>query len=207
MRAQRAGPGKDRIIAERDRRPLREIAGQLDHPPRESGDGGGEAEVDRQRCRTALPRSPERQRRHDHRQILAELAEGRRRTRARGPVHRAAHGLAEARDPQREQQPGNADREKGRLPADEPQRTAGGIGVVPRLDDQRADEQRHAAAQIKPRRIDGERGRLLPFREIVGDQRIGGRARGRLADPDAHARERQRELVIGEARKGGHRRP
>src|SRR3546814_2807283 len=87
-------------------------------------------------------------------------------------VHRAAHGLAEARDPQRNQQPRDADREERRLPADETDRAARGIGVIPCLDDQRADEQRHAAAEVKPRRIDGERGRFLPLREIVGDQRI-----------------------------------
>ena len=57
-----------------------------------------------------------------------------------------------------------------------------------------ADEQRHAAAEVEPRRIDGERGGALALGEIVRDQRIGGRARGRFADADAHARRYQRAL-------------
>ena len=103
--------------------------------------------------------------------------------------------------------PEELDRKERRLPSGQTHGRVGRIGLVPRLHDQGADEQRHAAAKVEPRRIDGERGRLLPFREIVGDQRIGGRAGGGFTDADAHARKGQGELVIGEARQRRHRRP
>ena len=55
--------------------------------------------------------------------------------------------------------------------------------------------------------VDRDRGGALLRREVVGDERVRGRAARRLADADADARERQVQVGLRRARERGHRAP
>ena len=206
---QRVGPGKDGIDADPHRGPLRRRLARQQHQHR---DGASHQQQDQhiadQRMRAAPGGADQRQRRDDGQQFRDEAGGGRRRTSRAAAFRLAPDGFAQRRDQDGEDQPRHAHGQEGGLPPGKAHRAAMiGIGPVPSLDDQPADEQRQAAADIDARRIDGERRRSQPRREPVGNQRIGGRAGGRLADPDADARARQGEARPREAGQGGHRRP
>ena len=150
----------------------------------------------------------EGQRRQDARQVAPEARErvgdgGWRRQ----AVGAAADRLLQRRHPQGEEQAGETDGEERRLPADQPERPAAGEVRVPRLDDDGADQQRDAAAEVEAARINRQRRRPPLAREPVGQHRERRRTRRCLADADADACRAQLDEARRQARQHGHPRP
>ena len=150
------------------------------------------------------------ERRDDAGQIGEEIADdrlARHRHGRRQAIGTAADWLDEGCHPQCQKQAGNADRHKCRLPADQAQRTAAGIGCVPTLHHHRADQQRNAAAEIQAGGINGDGGGATGLGEPIGNHRIGRRTSGRLANANADAGKRKLAETAGEARHRRHPRP
>ena len=204
---QRLRPREDRIAADANGAPLQRVAGERDHRGRAERDGSEPGEVDAECARAAARGLHQRERRDDARQLGEELRPRRGFGRAQYALGHAAQRLAQGEHPQRQQQPRQADGEESRLPADEAEGAAARKRAVPALHDDAADEQRQAAADVEPARIDGERGGALLLREIVRDDREGAGTRRRLADADADARRGELAEVLREAGERRHRRP
>ncbi len=164
--------------------------------------------IDDQRARAITCRTDQRQRRQDGEQFGEEIAERRRvRRRRRQSLRHAADRLAQRRDPQRDDETGNADDQECRLPAVQAERTAQRVSIVPALDDQAANAERQSAANVKPGRVDGERGGAQPAREPVRNQRIGARTCRRLTHADPNPRGAQHGAAARKSRHRRHRRP
>ena len=192
---ERADPREGGVDPQRERAPLRQIAGHAHEHDADRGDRAGDCEIarDRARARSLAHEVPER----EGGQHGAELAqEGAKRVRIGGrgeAVGPAAHRLAQRAHPDREQQPREADEEVGGLPALEAEgRGARREGCVPAVDDLSADHQPETAAEVDAARVDGEHRRAAARGKRIGEHREGRRRGAGFADPDADARQRQR---------------
>lgn len=120
----------------------------------------------------------------------------------------AARGLVETAHPEREEEAGKTHHEKRRLPA--VKRERGGAGRkrrIPAVHDEPADSEAEARAEEDAAREKAEHRRALLLGKPVREEGVGRGRGGRLARPDADARESQRSEAAREARERGHEAP
>jgi len=85
-------------------------------------------------------------------------------------------------------------------------RTRPGMAAAKKADPAAGEVADHHADR-DPEVVDGEGGRAALRGEEVGDERVGGRAAGGLADPHADPREGELHEVLGEAAEARHHAP